>query len=74
MQVDFDVNGDGTVDSSDILPPSGKGFSTLLPTPGILTSVDTEYKYTPTSSGSLEMTTENPGQFALGRQSWGQLR
>jgi type IV pilus assembly protein PilY1 len=74
VQVDFDVNGDGTVDSSDVLPPSGKGFSTLLPTPGILTSVDTEYKYTPTSSGSLEMTTENPGQFALGRQSWGQLR
>ncbi|MGB5259333.1 MAG: PilC/PilY family type IV pilus protein [Gammaproteobacteria bacterium] len=74
VQVNFDVNGDGTVDSSDVLPPSGKGFSTLLPTPGILTSVNTEYKYTPTSSGSLEMTTENPGQFALGRQSWGQLR
>ena len=74
VPVNFDVNGDGIVDSSDVLPPSGKGFSTLLPTPGILTSVDTEYKYTPTSSGSLEMTTENPGQFALGRQSWGQLR
>jgi len=74
VQVDFDVNGDGNIDSADVLPPSGKGYTTLIPTPGILTGVDTEYKYTPTSTGSLEVTTENPGANAIGRQSWGQLR
>jgi type IV pilus assembly protein PilY1 len=72
--VKIDVDGDGIISKNEYFPPSGKGFTTLLPTPGILSSVNTEYKYTPTSSGSLEVTTENPGSNAIGRQSWGQLR
>ena len=76
VTVNYDVNGDGIVNSNDTIdiPVSGKGFSSLVPTPGILSSVSTEYKYTPNSTGTLEVTTENPGPSAVGRQSWGQLR
>ena len=74
VNVDFDVDGDGDVDADDRLPASGKGFESLIPTPGILSAGDKEYKYTPDSSGGLERTTENPGKTAVGRQSWGQLR
>ncbi|MGB5339591.1 MAG: PilC/PilY family type IV pilus protein, partial [Gammaproteobacteria bacterium] len=74
--VNYDINNDGVVDSNDTLnvPVSGKGFGALVPTPGVLANVDTEFKYTPNSVGGLELTRENPGPTAVGRQSWGQLR
>jgi type IV pilus assembly protein PilY1 len=74
VPVNYDVDGDGDVDSDDRLPASGKGFKSLIPKPGILSDGKTEFKYTPSSTGGLEVTKENPGKTAVGRQSWGQLR
>ena len=46
----------------------------ITPKPGILAGETAEYKYTPGTSGNIQMTIENPGANALGRQSWRQVR
>jgi type IV pilus assembly protein PilY1 len=66
----IDTDSDGTVDSVQ----AGKRFDELIPVPGILADKDKEYKFTPGSGGSLDVTVENPGVGNIGRQSWGQLR
>jgi len=75
VQVDFDVNGDGTVDANDKLPASGKQSKEgIIPTPGIMMGPTEEVKYTPGTSGNVEVTRENPGPTGTGRQSWRQIR
>ncbi|MGH8250597.1 MAG: pilus assembly protein [Steroidobacteraceae bacterium] len=46
----------------------------ILPKPGILAGNDAEYKYTPGTTGQIQVTVENPGANATGRQSWRQIR
>ncbi|GAB3232660.1 hypothetical protein GCM10027295_26400 [Pseudaeromonas pectinilytica] len=82
----FDINNDGTIDSSDnqdvtlgdqsvSLPASGKGFDEIL-TKSAFVEVDdtTEIKYASGSSGSIKKTLEVISPNAKGRQSWRQLR
>ncbi|MCP3674723.1 MAG: hypothetical protein GY829_09700, partial [Gammaproteobacteria bacterium] len=83
----FDLNDDGIFDSVDwvevtiggvdiLVPTSGKKSKVgIIAAPGIVTSSsgDQEYKYNSGSSGDIEVTTENPGPRAKGRQSWKQL-
>ena len=78
----FDVNqdkkftdSDYVVQGSESIPASGKKSTVgIIPTPGILSDGDVEYKYTPGTSGGIQKTVENPGPTINGRQSWRQLR
>jgi type IV pilus assembly protein PilY1 len=79
----FDLNGDGIFSEADYvtLPdgtkvPAGglKSTEGILPTPGVLSSKDKEFKYTPGTSGEIQVTVENPGKSGTGRQSWRQVR
>jgi type IV pilus assembly protein PilY1 len=85
----FDLNGDKNFNDSDFVtvtlpngttekvPASGtQSTDGLLTKPGIVVDQKgaAEYKVTPDSSGKLEVTRENPGPGAIGRQSWRQLR
>jgi type IV pilus assembly protein PilY1 len=68
-----DIDGDGI---DDFLPASGKKSDVgIIPKPGIVNDDDgqREFKYTPGSTGEIEVTVENPGPGAQGRQSWRQL-
>jgi type IV pilus assembly protein PilY1 len=82
----FDLNGNGTFDNSDnvvwnsgSVPPGGKKSKVgIIPTPAILFSPSAtggvEFKYTSgTQGGEIEITTENPGPGAVGRQTWRQI-
>ncbi len=65
-----DIDGDG---NDDYMPASGKKSTVgIIPTPGIVTSADgeTEYKYESGSTGTIEITVENPGGGSYGRKSW----
>ncbi|MBV1930327.1 MAG: hypothetical protein KUG71_01320 [Porticoccaceae bacterium] len=67
-----DIDGDGI---DDIIPASGRKSPPevgVIPTPGIVTSQDgkTEFKYESGSTGQIDIIVENPGQDAIGRQSW----
>ncbi|MEN8177073.1 MAG: PilC/PilY family type IV pilus protein [Pseudomonadota bacterium] len=76
IQATIDVDGDGDVDDDDKLPPSGvKSQVGIIPMPAILADPknDKEYKYTPGTKGDIQVTTENPGPGARGRQSWSEL-
>ncbi len=83
----FDLNNDGEFDNADLVPymlPDGttimvpasgrKSDVGITPTPGILSGEKAEYKYTPGTTGDVQMTVENPGANARGRQSWRQIR
>ncbi|TAN53115.1 MAG: VWA domain-containing protein [Methylococcaceae bacterium] len=78
----WDINGDGKIDSNDLLPggetPTGKQSTIgIVDTPGVISAGELEYKYTSGSSlGALEVTTESGGGGGVpaGRQSWRQLR
>ncbi|MGZ5008107.1 MAG: PilC/PilY family type IV pilus protein [Methylobacter sp.] len=86
----WDINGDGTINTSDLISvtingqtvavaPSGKE-STVggVDTPGIVSNGNLEYKYTSGSTeADLEMTTEQGSTSSTstgGRQSWRQIR
>ncbi len=84
----FDLNRDGIFDGNDFVevvvdgqtirvPVSGidPGVG-ISPEPGILMGEggNTEYKYTPGTTGAVSVTIENPGPRASGRQSWRQIR
>jgi len=83
----FDINSDGgfteqdfisytdTSGSQSSVAPSGiKSQVGLVPAPAILSAGETEHKYLPGTSGSIQHITENPGNQAHGRQSWRQLK
>jgi type IV pilus assembly protein PilY1 len=68
-----DIDGDGI---DDIIPMSGKKSKVgIVPTPSITTAAggDKEFKFTSGSTGTIEVTVENPGPSYQGRQSWRQL-
>lgn len=68
-----DTDGDGVPDTA--FPISGLASSVgLIPRPGVLAAGPVEYKYTPGTSGEVEVTVENPGPSGAGRQSWRQIR
>jgi type IV pilus assembly protein PilY1 len=81
----FDLNNDQKFDESDYVtitvagnnekvPVSGISSSEgILPTPSVLHAGKVEYKYSSGSSGGIFVTTENPGRFTRGRQSWRHL-
>ncbi len=46
----------------------------ITPKPGILAGPEAEYKYTPGTTGNIQVTVENPGANMTGRQSWRQIR
>ena len=71
MAVDLDGSG-----NTVLIPTSGKKSKVgIIQTPGILSDPveEKEYKYTSGSTGSIEMTVENPGASGLSRHSWRQL-
>lgn len=79
----FDLNRDGKFDASDFapgspaLPASGMQSTVgITPEPGVLTDPlrGIEYKYTPGTTGGIQMIGENPGAGNVGRQSWRQIR
>lgn len=87
LSTPFDLNNDGKFDDADLVPyvlPDGttimvpgsglKSEVGITPKPGILAGEKAEYKYTPGTTGDIQMTVENPGANAMGRQSWRQLR
>ncbi|MBV1952419.1 MAG: pilus assembly protein PilY [Cycloclasticus sp.] len=68
-----DLDGD---EVDDYVPVSGKKSNVgIIPTPSITENLNnnTEYKYKSGSTGSIELTVENPGARPNGRQSWRQL-
>jgi type IV pilus assembly protein PilY1 len=83
----FDLNDDNEFDSDDFVeveledgtiievPVSGiQSEVGITPKPGILAGPNAEYKYTPGTTGEIQVTVENPGANATGRQSWRQIR
>jgi len=79
----FDLNRDGKFDQNDYVPgsppvpPSGMQSEVgITPEPGVLTDPvhNIEYKYTPGTSGNIQVVGENPGAGNVGRQSWRQIR
>ncbi len=83
----FDLNRDGQFDSEDFVtvtlddgtqievPVSGLQSEVgITPKPGILAGETAEYKYTPGTTGNIQVTVENPGANVTGRQSWRQIR
>lgn len=68
-----DIDGDG---EDDYVPVSGKKSKVgIISSPSISNSAggEQEFKYTSGSTGSTEVTVENPGPTFQGRQSWRQL-
>ncbi|MDF1589444.1 MAG: PilC/PilY family type IV pilus protein [Gammaproteobacteria bacterium] len=68
-----DIDGDG---QDDYVPVSGKKSKVgIIPRPSITQSEggQKEYKYTSGSTGTIEVTVENPGPSFGGRQSWREL-
>jgi type IV pilus assembly protein PilY1 len=77
----IDINGDGVITDADVINAggtdrfvSGKKLDGLGDPGAIITAGDTEYKYISTSTGQINVTTEQSGGAALGRQSWRQLQ
>lgn len=82
----FDLNNDGTIDSSDSVAYLGSGGSTsvtasgikstvgLMATPAILSAGTKEYKYSAGTGGGIQKINENPGPQIYGRQSWRQFQ
>jgi type IV pilus assembly protein PilY1 len=82
----FDLNDDGKFDDHDLVnitvdgqtekvAVSGvKSTEGILPSPTVLFSGDTEFKYNSGSAGGIFTTTEDPGPGASGRQAWRQLQ
>jgi len=68
-----DIDGDGV---DDYVPVSGKKSKVgIIPTPSITSEAGgaKEFKFTSGSTGTIEVTVENPGPSYQGRQSWRQL-
>ncbi len=78
----FDLNNDHNFNPADYVevdgtqvPVSGRKSTVgIIPKASILSAGDTEYKYTPGTSGEIEKITENPGAIKEGRRSWKQLK
>lgn len=83
----LDVNGDGKIDSADVIasggssvPPSGKKISGIPSAPGILggaggsSTSNLENKYLNLSSGTIEKILESAGPGGSGRVSWKQIQ
>lgn len=79
----FDLNRDGEFDEEDMIllpdgtrvPPSGIGSTEgIIQQPAIVDAREVQYKYTPGTSGNIQVTVENPGAGGHGRQSWRQIR
>jgi len=87
--VAFDINGDGLFDLQDtketttdtgetinLVPAGKKSREGIIQPPTILTGPDgrKEFKYSSGSTGTVELTVENPVPFDEGRKSWIQLK
>jgi type IV pilus assembly protein PilY1 len=79
----FDLNNDtqftnadyGTQKSGSKTAVSGRQSEVgITPRPGILSGNESEFKYTPGTSGNMQVIRENPGAGDVGRQSWRQMR
>jgi len=83
----LDVNGDGKIDSADVItsggsdiPPSGRKMSGIPSAPGILggaggsSTSNLENKYLNLSSGTIEKVLESAGPGDSGRVSWKQIQ
>jgi type IV pilus assembly protein PilY1 len=82
----FDLNADNAFDQQDYvtttlngnqvtIPVSGrKSEQGIIKTPGVLYGQGQEFKYASGSAGGIDVTVENPGATATGRQSWQQLK
>jgi type IV pilus assembly protein PilY1 len=79
----FDLNGDGLFDANDYgtLGDDSKDATSglqsevgIMARPGILSGDGAEFKYTPGTSGNMQVIRENPGVGDTGRQSWRQMR
>ena len=59
------------------LPVSGVASQEgIIQSPGILADPNRplEFKYSPGTTGNIQVTVENPGPSGFGRQSWRQIR
>lgn len=79
----FDVNADGgfgagdhlTTSNNNSVPVSGMQSTVgIISTPAIMATPDKEFLYFTGSSGEIQMVVGNPGSYAIGRQSWRQLK
>jgi len=83
----FDLNGDGVFDVNDNFvsanspsasgtPPSVTKPPGIIQPPSIVTGPEgkREFKYSSSSTGDINVTTENPGILARGRKSWMRVR
>ncbi len=74
----FDLNKDQDFTHLDLVTYGGKNVavsgskasSGIIQTPSILSASKLEYKYSTSTSGNIEILTENPGPNNWGRQSW----
>lgn len=77
-QVDWDINGDSSIDAKDTAPPSGisSGPVGIIVMPGIIANDDNskEFKYAAGSTGNVKVIIERPEPGQSGRQSWRQIR
>ena len=73
--VEIDTDGDGVPDTAVAVGGIQSSVG-IVTKPAILAGGDgnAEYKYTPGTSGVIQVTVENPGANATGRQSWRQIR
>ncbi len=72
--IEFDLDGDGIPER---IPVSGVASEEgIIQSPGILADDNEpiEFKYSPGTTGNIQVTVENPGAAGFGRQSWRQLR
>ena len=74
----FDINDDGTIDSDDKVPSSGKKSKVgIITRPGILNVSNSnpgkEIKFVSGSTGAVEGTVESNSGLPRGRQSWRQI-
>lgn len=88
-EVIFDLNGDGLFDEADLvdtgaddddgnpvmaIPTGKKSTAGVIQEPAIIAAGTKEYKYASgAKQAQIDVTTENPGEAAGGRQSWIEL-
>ena len=73
--IQIDTDGDGVPDLA--VPVSGVSSEEgMIQSPGILADDNEaiEFKYSPGTTGNIQVTVENPGAAGFGRQSWRQIR
>lgn len=70
----FDLNGDGTFDSTDTHIGAVQSKVGIIPTLSVIFDGDQEIAFGSGSSGDIESMRLNPGPTSVGRQSWRQIK